>query len=165
VETLDALDARILLALDAAPDATVLSLARELGVARNTVHARLRRMNAAGALGEFSRRLDPVALGYPLVAFLSVALSQASGPAATAALREVPEVVEMHATTGDADLLLKVVARDTADLHRITTSLFSVPGVVRTSTSISLSTELPPRHRALLRRAAAGALVARGGRG
>ena len=92
--------------------------------------------------------------GYPLTAFLSVALSQASGPAAIAALREVPEVVEMHATTGDADLLMKVVARDTADLHRITTSLFSVPGVVRTSTSISLATELPPRHEALLRRAA-----------
>lgn len=152
--TLDALDARIVLALDADPDATVLSLARELGVARNTVHARLQRMNAGGALGEFSRRLDPGALGYPMVAFLQVALSQASGPQAVAALREVPEVVEMHATTGDADLLLKVVARDTADLHRITTSLFSVPGVVRTSTSISLATELPPRQAKLLQRAA-----------
>jgi DNA-binding Lrp family transcriptional regulator len=153
---LDPLDARILLALDADPDATVLSLARELGVARNTVHARLHRMNAAGALGEFSRRLDPVALGYPMIAFLSVALSQASGPEAIAALREVPEVVEMHATTGDADLLMKIVAKDTSDLHRITTSLFSVPGVVRTSTSISLATELPPRHGALLRRVAGG---------
>lgn len=154
MHSLDALDARLLLALDADPDATVLSLARELGVARNTVHARMQRMNAAGALGEFSRRLDPAALGYPMIAFLSVALSQASGPAAIAALREVPEVVEMHATTGDADLLMKIVARDTADLHRITTSLFGVPGVVRTSTSISLATELPPRHQGLLRRVA-----------
>ncbi|WP_432560814.1 Lrp/AsnC family transcriptional regulator [Kineococcus sp. SYSU DK003] len=152
--TLDALDARIVLALDADPDATVLSLARELGVARNTVHARLQRMEAGGALGEFSRRLDPAALGHPMVAFLSVALSQASGPQAIAALREVPEVVEMHATTGEADLLLKVVARDTADLHRTTTSLLRVPGVVRTSTSISLATELPPRYQGLLHRTA-----------
>jgi len=154
VYTLDALDARIVLALDADPDATVLSLARELGVARNTVHARLQRMSAGGALGEFSRRLDPAALGYPMVAFLQVALSQERGPEAVAALRDVPEVVEMHATTGDADLLLKVVAKDTSDLHRITTSLFSVPGVVRTSTSISLATELPPRQAKLLQRAA-----------
>ncbi|MGW1272293.1 Lrp/AsnC ligand binding domain-containing protein [Streptomyces sp. NPDC002491] len=31
----------------------------------------------------------------------------------------MPEVIEAHTTTGDADLMLRVVARDTVDLHRI----------------------------------------------
>lgn len=50
---MDPLDARIALALDDDPDATILALAQTLGVARNTVHARLRRMAADGALKPF----------------------------------------------------------------------------------------------------------------
>lgn len=146
----DRLDARILLALDDDPDASSLALAQRLGVARNTVAARLQRMRTSGALREHSRRLDPAHLGRPLVAFTSVELSQASGEAAVAALCAVPEVVEAHATTGRADVLLKVVARDTADLHRITGQLITAPGVVRMDTMVSLHEHMPVRVRALL---------------
>ena len=51
---LDSLDADILLVLDRDPQATVLSLSRSLGVARNTVHARLRRLLSDGSLAPFS---------------------------------------------------------------------------------------------------------------
>jgi len=153
---MDSLDARILLALDDDPDASALALAGRLGIARNTLAARLARLRASGALREHSRRVDPAALGRGLVAFLSVALSQTAGRRATEALHAVPEVVEMHAITGEADLLLKVVARDTADLHRITGEVLAVPEVVRTSTVISLLEEMPPRVRALLEEAARG---------
>ena len=44
MSALDSLDARLLLALDDDPDATILALARTLGVARNTVHARFARL-------------------------------------------------------------------------------------------------------------------------
>jgi len=146
----DRLDARILLALDDEPDATSLALARRLGVARNTLHARLQRLGTSGALRENSRRVDPAHLGRPLVAFVSIELSQASAERATPALCAVPEVIEVHATTGDADLLLKVVARDTADLHRLTGVLLAVAGVVRMSTVVSLHEQMPLRLRLLL---------------
>lgn len=150
VQLLDALDARILLALDDDPEGTTLALARTLGMSRNTVHARLRRMAASGALREPSLRVDLAALGRPVVAFLSVALRQADRDRATAALQRLPEVVEMHSTTGDADLLLKVAVRDPADLHRVTSALLAVEGVERTSTAVSLHQDLPLRHGALL---------------
>ena len=153
--SVDALDARILLALDDDPDATSLALARHLGIARNTLHARLQRLQAGGAIREYSRRVDPAALGRGLVAFISVALSQTTEHRATAALRAVPEVIEMHAITGEADLLLKVVARDPADLRRVTGELLAVPEVVRTSTVVSLFEEMPIRVRALLEQVAA----------
>jgi DNA-binding Lrp family transcriptional regulator len=156
VESIDALDARILLALDDDPDATILSLSRALGVARNTVHARLRRLMRSGALQGFSRRVDPVALGYNLVAFVSLEISQASGRDTMIALQALPEVVEMHATTGEADLLAKVVARDPRDLHRVTTEMLAIPGVVRSSTAISLDEVMPLRMRALLEAASRG---------
>ena len=73
---LDSLDARIILALDRDPEASALALSRTLGVARNTVHARLARLERSGALRSFSRRLDPAALGYGLMAFLSLAIGE-----------------------------------------------------------------------------------------
>ncbi|MBM9475220.1 Lrp/AsnC family transcriptional regulator [Nakamurella flavida] len=151
---LDALDARLLLALEVDPDATALSLSRSLGIARNTVHARLRRMTETGALRGSSLRVDPAALGYPLVAFVSIALSQSDGSFSVAGLRGIPEVVEIHSTTGEADLLVKVVARDTADLLRITTGMLGVRGVTRTNTTVSLVETMPLRLTALLDRAA-----------
>ncbi|NHC44795.1 Lrp/AsnC family transcriptional regulator [Motilibacter sp. K478] len=144
------MDARILLALDDDPDATSLALAKRLGIARNTLQARLQRLRTSGVIREFSRRVDPAALGRGIVAFVSVELSQTTGRRATLALRAFPEVVEIHSTTGQADLLLKVVARDPADLHRLTGEFLTVPEVVRTSTTISLQEEMPLRLRALI---------------
>ncbi|ALO06111.1 transcriptional regulator, AsnC family [Streptomyces venezuelae] len=153
---MDSLDARILLALDDEPDATALALARRLGIARNTLSSRLQRMQQSGALREFTRRVDPALLGRGLVAFVSIAVSQTSTPRAVEILRSLPEVIEMHATTGEADLLVKVVARDTADLHRVTSRILGAPGVVRTSTAISLYEEMPLRIRALIEEVAKG---------
>lgn len=150
--TLDGTDARILAALDADPQASVLGLSRTLGLARNTVHARLRRLEASGALGPVTRRVRPSALGYPLVAFIEIEISQGVMRDAYSQITEIPEVVEAHATTGSADLLIKLLARDTADLHRITNLLLDIPGVQRTSTSVSLDEVLPPRLAPLLDR-------------
>lgn len=104
MDRLDALDARLLLALDDAPDATVSALAAALGVARNTVHARLTRLRATGVLQEMSRRIDPAALGYALVAFVSISISQSTDRQVTQALQQIPQVVEIHSITGDADI-------------------------------------------------------------
>lgn len=150
---IDALDARIILALDDDPDATILALSRTLGIARNTVHARLRRLAADGALKPFSQRFDLAALGYGLVAFMSLSVSQAN-PGLVAGLLAIPEVISAHATTGDADLLVQVTAKDPRDLYRITRAILAIDGVARTSTVIALDEAISYRPHALLRVAA-----------
>ena len=151
--SIDGLDARIILALDDDPDATILSLSRTLGIARNTVHARLRHLADDGALKPFSQRLDLRALGYELVAFMSVSISQ-TDPGIAAGLLAVPEVISAHYTTGDADILAQVVAKNTSDLRRITDAILAVDGVVRSSTAISLDEVIPCWPHALFRVAA-----------
>jgi len=151
---LDALDARILLALDEEPGASVLRLAQLVGVSRNTVHARLQRMNRQELLLGFTQRVPPSALGYGLVAFVSLEIAQADSAEAVRSVQQIPEVVEIHKTTGDADFLVKVVARDTSDLNRVTQALVGVSGVVRSSTAVSLEETMPYRTRALLERRA-----------
>lgn len=147
---IDSTDARILLALDRNPHATVLSLSRELGLARNTVHSRMRRLLTDGSLGPASQRVRHQALGLPLVAFVSIAISQSATDEAVTALSELPEVIELHATTGDADLMAKVAARNPADLLRITNLMLATEGVVRTNTTMSLVEIMPARTSPLL---------------
>ena len=142
---LDRTDARILLALDAEPQATVVALAERLGLARNTVQTRLRRMEADGSLTPVSVRTRHEAAGYPVLAFLTLAISQADAERTLTDIAEVPEVCEAHAITGDGDLLVRVVARDTVDLHRVTLELLRCHGVARSSTAIAMVESIPLR--------------------
>jgi DNA-binding Lrp family transcriptional regulator len=67
-------------------------------------------------------------------------------------LAAIPEVIEVHATAGDADLMAKVVARGTSDLYRITNQILEIDGIQRTSTAISVLELMPPRFDGLLAR-------------
>ncbi len=151
VHILDPTDARLALALDAQPEATTVGLARRLGLARNTVQARLARLEA-DCLAEPSRRLPAAALGYPLMAHVSLEISQGDIDATVAGLERIPEVLELHATTGDGDLIARVVARDADDLHRVTRQMLASEGVTRSSTAVALREYIPLRLGPLLLR-------------
>lgn len=153
--TLDAIDARILLARDSDQDASLIELANRLGLSRNTIHARLKRLRDAGTLASPSTALTPASMGRPLLAFVTLSVSQQSIDSVYAALAAIPEVVEAHTTTGSADLMLRVVARDTVDLHRVTQSIQLAPGVQRSSTSIATTEVTAYRMRPLLEELAA----------
>ncbi|GAA0270094.1 Lrp/AsnC family transcriptional regulator [Cryptosporangium japonicum] len=148
----DRTDAAILLALDTAPLATTTALSDELGFARNTVQSRQRRLESDGSLAPPSSRLRLDALGYQLLAFVSIQISQGELDPTVAALSTIPEVLELHAVTGDADLIARVVAVDPEDLHRVTRQIVSSYGVMRTSTSLAARELIPHRMGPLLER-------------
>ncbi|MGY1749313.1 Lrp/AsnC family transcriptional regulator [Modestobacter sp. SYSU DS0511] len=151
---LDATDARLLLALSEDPRATVLSLARTLGLARNTVQARLARLESTGALEPFERRVRPEALGYRLGAYVTVQVVQRSLADVAEALAAIPEVLEVTGLSGVADLLVRVVATDADDLWRISEQVLAIPGVQRTDTNLALRRFVDHRMAPLLERAA-----------
>lgn len=154
--TLDATDARILLALDADPRATVVALAERLGLSRNTVQARVARMEQGSALGPFERRVVPKALGYPLTAFVTAQVDQHRLAEVSQALAGLTEVVEVFGLSGETDLLVRVVATDAEDLYRIAGQILAVPGIERTTTALAMRELVPHRVTPLLRHAAAG---------
>ncbi|MFD4508636.1 Lrp/AsnC family transcriptional regulator [Streptomyces sp. NPDC058457] len=154
--TLDATDARILLALDADPRATVVALAERLGMSRNTVQARVARMEQGGALGSFERRVAPRALGYPLTAFVTARVDQHRLAEVSQALTGIAEVVEVFGLSGETDLLVRVVATDAEDLYRIAGQILAAPGIERTTTALAMRELVPHRVAPLLRHAAAG---------
>ena len=147
----DGLDAQILLELVERPEATTVALAQRLGISRNTVQARLRKLGD-GVLESFQRRISPRALGYEVGAFMNVSIRQGYDKQTIAALAEIPEVIEVYATTGDADLRLTVVAQSPDDLYRVNQLVLDIPGIVRTSTAVVLREFLRYRTTLLLER-------------
>jgi len=157
----DDLDVRLLTLLDAEPRIGVLECSRRLGVARGTVQARLDRMLADGVIRSLGPQLDPAALGYGVTAFVTLELRQGRGHAAVAAdLAAVPEVLEAYTITGSGDMFCRLVARSNADMQRVIDMVLEVPGIVRTSTVIALSTQVPYRVLPLVN-AAVGAATGR----
>ncbi|WP_031469392.1 Lrp/AsnC family transcriptional regulator [Sciscionella sediminilitoris] len=150
--TLDELDGKLLLLLTDEPRLGVLECSRRLGVARGTVQARLDKLLAGGVLTGFPPAVDLAAMGYGLTAFASCEIAQGRRGVVAERLRAIAEVCEVHATTGQADLLVRLVARSNEDLQRVIDEIVDVEGVQRLATSIALSTPVPPRVRPLVER-------------
>ena len=151
---LDATDARLLLALADDPRASIMALSQRLGLARNTVQARLTRLEQGGALAPFDRRVQPEALGYRLSAYVTVQVVQRSLAEVSAGLEHIPEVLEVIGLSGVADLLVRVAARDADDLWRITEQVLGIEGVQRIDTALALRRFVDSRITPLLERAA-----------
>lgn len=151
---IDQLDAKLLLLLTDEPRVGVLECSRRLGVARGTVQARMDRLEQRGMLKGFPPDLDLMAMGYGLTAFAVLEIAQGKRAEVADRLAAIDEVCEVHATTGEGDLLVRMVARSNADLQRVIDKVVDVQWVSRTSTSIALSTPVPPRVRPLLERVA-----------
>jgi DNA-binding Lrp family transcriptional regulator len=150
----DSLDAALIEMFAAEPRVGVLEASRRLRVARGTVQARLDRMQHRGVITGYGPDVDPVALGYEVTAFITLEIRQAGGHDPVAErLAQIPEMLELHTITGSGDMLCRVVARTNADLQRVLDAIVSVDGVTRSSTLISLATQVPYRVLPLVRAA------------
>jgi DNA-binding Lrp family transcriptional regulator len=152
---LDALDAKLLAVLDAAPRIGVLELSRRLAVARGTVQARLDKLIARGAIKGFGPDVAPEAIGFGVTSFVTLEISQRYGHTAVAEhLADIPEVLEAHTITGTGDVLCRIVARSNADLQRVIDQIVGYDGIVRASTIIALAELIPYRVLPLVQTAA-----------
>jgi DNA-binding Lrp family transcriptional regulator len=150
---IDALDARLLETMRAHPRVGLTELARLLGVARGTVQARVDKLVAREVIADFGPTVRPARLGYPVLAFLSLQIAQGLVAEAVQHLQALPEVLEVHGTSGSSDLLCRVAARSTDHLQEIIATVLASPAVQRTDTSVVLSTQIPYRVEPLIRAA------------
>lgn len=150
---LDATDARILLALCDDPRLSGVEIAQRLGLSRNTVQARLVRLESGEALAPVDHRVHPTALGYPLTAFVTARVDQHRLAEIEVSLAEIPEVIEVHGVAGDDDLVIRIVARDTTDLYRVAGQILASPGIERTDVALSMREMVSYRTAPLLGRA------------
>jgi DNA-binding Lrp family transcriptional regulator len=137
---IDALDARLIRAMWDTPRVGVTELSRQLEVARPTVGARLDKLRQRGIICGFD--LDLRAMGYQVLAFVSLEIAQGQLRSVAKHLREIPEVLEIHSVTGPDDLHCRAVAHTNDHLQCIIDRILEVPGIDRTTTQIALNEQL-----------------------
>jgi DNA-binding Lrp family transcriptional regulator len=150
MHNLDAMDLQLLLALSEEPRSTVVALAERLGLSRNTVQARMARLETNGVFLGFDRRINPASAGYPLMAFITVHVQQQKLAAIVDQLAEIPEIIQAHGLSGPSDLLVRTVCTDAEDLFRINGKILACDGVERTETALEMGELIPYRMRQLL---------------
>lgn len=148
--TLDHVDLALLEALADDPRATVVALSERLRMSRNTVQARMTRLDRSGVFLSYERALSTRAMGYPIDAVISVVLRQPDLPRIAEELATIPEVLQAQGLSGQVDLLVRVVARDTRHLFAIDARILAIDGVERTETSLMMDEVIPHRVRPLL---------------
>jgi DNA-binding Lrp family transcriptional regulator len=147
---IDRLDIELLGALSRNARMGIVELASTLGVARNTVQARLSRMIEEHYLVGFRPDIDLANAGIAVQAFMALELQQGRLRSVVDALTSMPEVLEIHATTGREDLLVRVATTTQAELQELIQKVVSVTGVSHSSTTLALTTPLHYRIQPLL---------------
>ncbi|MFN9744564.1 MAG: Lrp/AsnC family transcriptional regulator [Betaproteobacteria bacterium] len=141
---IDAIDQRILQALQANGRATYDELAHAVGLSASAVLRRVKRLEEAGVIAGYVALVDPGRVGLPLTAYISVRLAKTGASRNpiddfAAAVQTWPEVVECAALTGEMDYLLRVLVRDMAHHSRfLMDQLLRHPSVMDCKTSFQL---------------------------
>ncbi|KDS91561.1 ArsR family transcriptional regulator [Halorubrum saccharovorum] len=117
-------------------------VARRIDMSSATVHDRVNRMEEAGVIEGYHASIDPKAVGYGVSAFVGLRVEQGREEDALERLRDIDGVCEIHLTTGEWDVILKVVAANTDSLRELMFErVAEMEGFSRSQTMIILDTD------------------------
>jgi len=134
---LDMTDRRILGALQDNARLTYAELGRQVALSAPAVAERVRKLEERGLIRGYTARLDAVALGLGVVAYVRLDTPARLYPQVIALAKATDDIAECHHISGEGSFLIKVVVRTLPDLEGVIAKL-SPYG--QTSTSIVLST-------------------------
>ncbi len=138
---LDAVDVALLRILQEDCKTSLARLGEVVGLSAPAVMKRLRKLEQAGVIKGYRAELDSRAVGLDVTAFVGLSLNYPKDMDEFAQLlQNTPGIQECHHVTGKWSLLLKVIARNTADLEDLISKLRQVHTVQRTETLVVLST-------------------------
>jgi len=140
---LDAIDRKILKALQADSRLTMQELADRVGLSISPCHRRVKLLEQRGVIIGYVARVDQQALGLPVSVFISIKLARQKEEDLdrfAAAISGWEEVLECYLMTGPRDYLLRVVAADLASYEAfLKNKLTRLDGVASIESSFALS--------------------------
>ncbi len=135
---LDSLDYKILQMLSINARKPYLEIARECNVSGAAIHQRIQKLVNMGVLTGSESLVDPSSVGYDTCAYIGFFLQDPSHfDQVVAKLKEIPEVVECHFTTGQYDMFIKLYAKNNRHLLSIIHGKLQNLGLARTESLIS----------------------------
>lgn len=142
-QRLDKLDKQILRLI--AEDARIpfLEVARACNVSGAAIHQRIQKLTNLGILKGSQYVIDPEKIGYETCAYIGLNLKNPENfDTVVEELKNIPEVVECHYTTGDFDMFIKIYAVNNHHLLNIIHDKLQPLGLARSETIISFNSAI-----------------------
>lgn len=141
---LDRIDRNILDTLSRQGRISMAELAKQVGLSKTPVQARLRRLENERFIRGYAALVDRERMGEGHIAFVQVTLSDTRSAALddfNKAVLTVPAIEQCHMIAGGFDYLLKVRTKDIASYRRVLGERISaLPHVTQTSTFVAMET-------------------------
>lgn len=140
MDKIDNLDKKILSILSKNARIPFKDVAAECGVSRAAIHQRVQHLINGGVITGSGFDVNPKSIGYSTCTYVGLNLERGSMyKDVVKQLKDIPEIVECHYTTGSYTMLLKLYARDNEQLmDLLNNKMQMIPGVMSTETLISL---------------------------
>ncbi len=140
--TLDAIDRKIIAALQIDARLTMLQLAEQVGLSPSPCARRVRLLEAAGVIQGYVAVISEKDVGLPVSVFASIKLERQREEELDRFARAVaqwPEVLDCYLMTGQRDFLMRIVVRDLeAYEHFLKDKLTRLDGVASIESSFAL---------------------------
>lgn len=137
---LDARDRGLLSLLRANARTSVADMAKQLGVSRATVQARMKKLERAGVIVGYTVRLGAEIEAAQVRAMMLIRVESAAEAKIISALRGSPNVSAVHHTTGRWDVIAEIQAENLASFNKIVGALRLIDGIKATETNLLLET-------------------------
>ena len=143
MDKIDKLDKQILQLISADARIAFLEVARACGVSGAAIHQRIQKLTAMGVLKGSEFIIDPERIGYETCAYIGLNLKDPEKfDEVVEKLKEIPEVVECHYTTGNFDMFIKIYAYNNHHLLTIIHDKLQPLGLASSQTLISFHTAI-----------------------
>ncbi|MCW5517684.1 Lrp/AsnC family transcriptional regulator [Muriicola sp. Z0-33] len=147
-EMLDEIDHQILDILIENTRTPFTDIAKKLLISAGTVHVRVKKMEDFGIIMGSSLILDYEKLDYSFVAFIGILLNKTKQiNFVIERLVEIPNITNVHISTGKFNLYCKLRAKSTSHAKKIIFQIDDIQGVDRTETMISLEESFNDKNR------------------
>jgi len=119
-------------------------VAKRVFVSGGTVHVRMKKLEEMGIVTGTTLKMDYSKLGFDVTCFMGIYLLKSSlYDSVVNNLKEIPEIVKVHYTTGNYNIFIKIHCKDTRHLKDVLhDKIQKVEGIERTETFISLEESL-----------------------
>ncbi|RDI72901.1 Lrp/AsnC family transcriptional regulator [Halopelagius longus] len=143
---LDETDRAILRILQADARTPFSEIARQIDMSSATVHDRVGRMEESGVIEGYHAKVNAREVGFGTSALVGLRVQQGREEDALERLREIEGVQEVHLTTGEWDVMLRVFAEDTDALRELMfDEIAEMDGFSRSQTMVILGTDFEDR--------------------
>ena len=140
MEKIDKLDLQIMDIISSNARIPFKEVAAACGVSRAAIHQRVQRLIDMNVIVGSGYNVNPKSLGYSTCTYVGIKLEKGSMyKSVVDELKNIPEIVECHFTTGPYTMLVKLYARDNEQLMDLLNNrIQGIHGVDSTETLISL---------------------------